>query len=132
MRKISVIVIVFCSIGLVLSTVLYLFLKGSSYFVSSFDGDNSSSNYTNIVGKYYLFNTEKTICLSTESVFNRVTANVDSLNWNHEVIAGYSKKKYFKINIATQEVKYFDTKDSLLQFINVIPDGTITIIPSIK
>lgn len=132
MKKSGGIIIVIVFLLLVFGGIGYLFFKGGTWFVSSIDGNNASSNYTHIISNYYLLKTEKTICENFDNTYKRITASIDSLNWNTEIITGYSRATYFKINVATQEINYFDSKDSLLKSVRVIPTEKLAEIPSMK
>lgn len=131
MHKIGIISII-CIIVMIVLGSFYLLFRGTSWFISSFDGDAKNTNYIKIVKDYYLFNTEKDICINTNGAMSRITSSVDSLNWNEEIIVGYSNSKYFKINIQTMDMLNYETKDSLLKNIHLLPSKTIDKIPSLK
>lgn len=132
MKKVGIVIGVIAFLLFIFLGIGYLFFKGGTWFVSSIDGNNASSNYTHIISNYYLLKTEKTICENFDNTYKRITASIDSLNWNTEIITGYSKATYFKINIATQEINYFGSKDSLLKSVGVIPTENLIEIPGLK
>lgn len=127
-----VVLIVLVVIGSIMIGAFYFFFRAGTSFISSFDGNNSKSNYTFIVDDYYLFNAERSICLYVGDRYERITANVDSLSWNEKEIVGYSKKKYFRINVDTKHVEYYTLKDSLLLFTPKNPDEKLLEIPALK
>lgn len=120
MKKNKIILIIIIILFVILGG-LYLLFKGTSWFISSFDGNVNNSNYTTLMNGYYLFKTERTICMETDGNMDRVTSVVDSLNWNDQIIVGFSQGKYFVINSSDKKLTYFESKDSLTKVIGLIP-----------
>lgn len=126
-------ILIVISIGLIgLSIVMYLLFWSTTGFISAIDGNSTNTNYTHIVGDYYVFNVEKSICLNTGDGYTRVTGRVDSLCWNDDIIAGYSNDEYFLINVHEEEINRYSDKDSLSQFLGKMPSDSISLMPSIK
>ncbi len=127
-----VILIVLIVIGSLIIGGSYLFFHVGTSFISSFDGNNSKSNYTHIVKDYYLFNAERSICLYLGDRYERVTANVDSLSWDTSEIVGYSRGKYFRINVGTEQMEYYSLRDSFNFFVPTIPNQKLNYPPALK
>ncbi len=132
MKKIIIIVVVIIFLSAVIVGFAYLFFKGGTSLVSGIDGNNRKSNYVKLTEDYAILKVEKTICLNTENGYERVTLNLDSLNWDDNLIVGHSRNKYFKIEVDTQQINYFGTRDSLMLMLSEFPGNTYEGIPGFK
>jgi hypothetical protein len=132
MKKSAIVFFVSFFFLIVVGTIGYLFFRVSTSFISGIDGNNLNTNYIQLTKNYYLLKTENTIWGNSNNTYKKVSSKIDSLNWNEQTITGYSNAKYFTLNLTTQDIDYFPSKDSLIKALSILPPLSLKELPAMQ
>jgi hypothetical protein len=133
-KRIVIIIGVILTIFLIIFIVFRLAFKLGTGFVSSIDGDGYN-NKTLLTKEFYFSTTDTTIWyrLNKTNTYKKIIGTVDSLNWDSQLIIGFDKSKYFEINVTSQKIYFFTSKDSLINKVGLISlTNKVKGVPNIK
>jgi len=131
MKPRNKVILIITLLGIIILAAIWMFFKGASSFVSSFDGNNQDLNENRIIKNYYFVASNKCIVIKNEDIYRVAIKNVDSLCWSNDLIFGYRIDQYFSIDVSDESIQYFLSKDSLFLNINVKTLKHLNKIPSL-
>jgi hypothetical protein len=108
---------------------LLLFFNVGHSFISSTDGDGYKKNYYELTYNYRLLKGENSICENKKNT--RVIPNVDSLNWDSNLLTGFYRGKYFIITNKTQKIETFETRKDFINNLEYLPSNKLEFIHGI-